>query len=152
MAFSAALLSALGMAGCGGKSLSENMKTADNAFKDSARATGKAVGDTARETGEFFNKSKDMAVKEAHEMLASIEKKWQELEAKTASGTEEAKADIRKAKEQMEITLGDVKEKLIQAKDAAGEVWQDTVKPSLEAALLKARKLYEDTADKFKGT
>jgi len=121
------------------------------AVGDAAKATGTAVGDATKATGEFLTESKDTAVKVAEETLNGIETKWQELQAKAAPATDEAKADLQKAKDLMAQTLADAKAKLVEAKDASADVWQQNVKPALDAALAKAQKLYEDAAAKFGG-
>ena len=92
---------------------------------------------------------KDSAVKTAQDTLNAIEKKWQDLQAKAAPTTDEAKADFQKAKDQMAQTLADAKAKLVEAKDASADAWQQKVKPALDAALQKAQKLYDDAAAKF---
>ena len=122
---------------------------AGQAVSDAAKATGKAVDNAAKATGEYLTQSKDSAVKTAQETLNGLEKKWQDLQAKAAPATDEAKADFQKAKDQMARTLADAKAKLVEAKDAGADAWQQNVKPALDAALAKVQKLYEDTAAKF---
>jgi hypothetical protein len=134
-----------------GQAVKDAGEATGDALSDAAKATGAAVGDAATATGEFLTQSKDTAVKAAQETLSGIEKKWQELQAKAAPATDEAKADLQKAKELMAETLADAKAKLVEAKDASADVWQQDVKPALDAALAKAQKLYEDTAAKFSG-
>ena len=124
-------------------------KATGTAVSDAAKATGKAVGDATKATGEYLTQPKDTAVKAAQETLDGLEKKWQDLQAKAAPATDEAKADLQKAKDQMAQTLADAKAKLVEAKDASADVWQQNVKPALDAALQKAQKLYEDTAARF---
>lgn len=132
-----------------GQTASDAAKATGNAVGDAAKATGNAVGDAAKATGEYLTESKDSTVKTAQETLNGIEKKWQDLQAKAAPTTEEAKADLQKAKDQMGQILSDAKAKLVEAKDASADVWQKDVKPALDAALQKAQELYDDTTAKF---
>ena len=132
-----------------GTAVGDAAKATGEAVGDAAKATGAAVGDATKATGEFLIQSKDAAVKAAQDTLSGIEKKWDDLQAKAAPATDEAKADFQKAKDQMSETLGDVKAKLVEAKDAGADAWQQNVKPALDAGLAKAQKLYEDTAAKF---
>ena len=153
MTFAVVMALAFGMTACKGKTTSETVsdaaKSAGQAVGDAAKATGNAVGDAAKATGEYLAPSKDATVKTAQETLDGIEKKWQELQAKAAPVTEEAKADFQKATEQMGVALGEAKRKLVEAKDATTDVWQKDVKPALDSAVAKVQKLYEDTAAKF---
>jgi predicted small lipoprotein YifL len=149
MTFAAAMVLALAMTACGGKTPSETAKSAGQSVDDAAKATANAVGDAAKATGEFLTQSKDEAVKDAQKALNAIENKWQDLRTRAAPTTDEAKADIQKAEEQMAQILADAKAKLIEAKDAGADAWQRNIKPALDAALQKAHKLYEDTAAKF---
>jgi predicted small secreted protein len=123
-------------------------KTGETA-NDAANATGEAVGNAAEATGEYLTQNKNEAVKAAQEKIALLDKKWQELQAKAAPTTDEAKVEFQNAKDQMAKTLAEAKTKLIEAKDAGADAWQKDVKPALDAALDKAQKLYEDTAAKF---
>jgi len=132
-----------------GEAVGGAAKATGTAVTDAARATGKAVGNAAKDTGEFLTHSKDAAVKSARETLGSLEKKWQDLQAKAAPVTDEAKADFQKAKDQMAQILADARAKLAEAKDAGGDAWQQDVKPALDSALRKAQKLYDDAAAKF---
>ena len=116
---------------------------------NAAKATGNAVGDAAKATGDWLAGSKDTAVKAAQDKVADLEVKWQTLQDKAAPTTDAAKADLQKAKDQMAQTLADAKAKLVQAKDATDDAWQKDVKPALAAALDKAQKLYDDAAAKF---
>jgi hypothetical protein len=45
--------------------------------------------------------------------------------------------------------LAEAQAKLVEAKDAGAGAWHQNVKPALDAALQKARKLYEDVSAKF---
>jgi len=132
-----------------GEAVGDAAKATGTAVGDAAKATGKAVGDAAKATGEQVTQAKDAAVKAAQEALNGFEKKWQDLQAKAAPTTDEAKADLQKVKDQMAQLLADAKAKLVEAKDAGADAWQQNVKPALDAALAKAQKLYEDTAAKF---
>ena len=164
MTYAVLMALALGMTACREKTASENAsnagksvgqaagdaaKATGNAIGDAAKATGTAVGDATKATGEFLTQSKDTAVKAAQEALNGIETKWQDLQVKAAPTTDEAKADLQKAKDQMAQTLADAKAKLVEAKDAGADVWQQNVKPALDAAVARAQKLYEDTAARF---
>lgn len=175
MMFTVVLALALGMTACGKKTPSEKAseagrsagQAAEDAAKatgntvgdaaeatgtavgDAAEATGNAVGDATKATGEYLTQSKDTAVAAAQATLNGIEKGWQDLLAKAAPTTDEAKADLQKAKDQMAQTLADARAKLVEAKDAGADAWQQDVKPALDATLSKAQKLYEDTAAKF---
>ena len=135
---------------CGNNTLSEKAKSAEQSVSDAAKATGNAVNDAAKATGEYLAPSKDTAVKDAEASLDWIEKQWQDLQAKAAPATDEAKADLQAAKEQMAQALTEAKAKLIEAKEASADAWQQNVKPALDAALQKARKLYEAVAAKFR--
>jgi hypothetical protein len=175
MTFAVGMALALGMTACGEKTPSQKAsdagKSAGQAAKDAAKATGKAVGDAAtatgtavgdaanatgaaaadaaKTTGEFLAGSKDAAVKDAQDALAAIEKKWQGLQTKAAPATDEAKADLQKAKDEMAKALAEAKAKLVEAKEASADAWQKDVKPALDAAVQKTKKLYEDAAAKF---
>jgi len=63
--------------------------------------------------------------------------------------TDEAKAELQKAKDQMVKTLAEAKTKLIEAKNVSVDAWQKNVKPALDVAIDKAQKLYDDMAAKF---
>jgi hypothetical protein len=132
-----------------GNAVGNAAKATGKAVGNAAEATGKAVGNAAEATGEYLTQGKDAAVKSAQEKIALLDKKWQELQDKTAPATDEAKADFQKAKDQMAKTLAEAKTKLVEAKDASADAWQKNVKPALDAALDEAQKLYEDTAAKF---
>jgi len=134
-----------------GDAVGDAAKATGDAVGDAAEATGTAVGDAARATGEYLSPSKEAAIKAARDTLDGIEKKWQELQAKAAPVTDEAKADFQKAKKEMTQALADAKAKLVEAKDASPDVWQRDVKPALDAAVQKAQKLYGDTAARFGG-
>ena len=123
-AFAVVMALSLGMTACKEKTTSEKVsdsaKSAGQAANDAAKATGKAVGDAAKvtgaavgdaikATGEYLSQSKDTAVKVAQETLNGIEKRWQDLQAKAVPTTDEAKADLQKAKDQMTQTLADAK-------------------------------------------
>jgi predicted small lipoprotein YifL len=132
-----------------GQATSDAAKATGKAVGDAAKATGTAIGDATKATGEFLSGSKDKAVKDAQEALDAIEKKWQDLQAKAAPATDEAKADLQKAKDEMAKALAEAKAKLVEAKDASADAWQKGVKPALDAAVQKTKKLYEDAAAKF---
>lgn len=166
MAFSIVMALALAVTACGkktpsqkagdaerpaGQAAADAAKAAGDAVGDAANATGKAAGDAIKATEDLLTESRDSSVKAARETLDGIEKKWQELQAKAAPTTDEAKADFQKAKDQMSQALAEAKAKLVEAKDASGDVWQKDVKPALDAAVQKAGKLYEDVAAKFGG-
>lgn len=148
---------ALSMTACGDKSPSEKARAAGDAAGDAAKATGDAVGDAAKATGdavgdavqatgEFLNRPKDVDVKAAQEKLDKIEQDWQALLAKAAPTTDEAKAELQDANDQMEKALATARAELVEAKDASDEDWQQNVKPALDAALQKSQKLYEDVS------
>jgi hypothetical protein len=164
MLFAATMALALCMMACGKKTPSENpsdtgrsagqaasdaAKATGDAVSDAAKATGKAVGDATKATGDFLSQSKDKAVKAAQDTLDGLDKKWQDLQAKAAPTTDEGKADLEKAKDEMAKALADAKAKLVEAKDATADTWQQDVKPALDTALAKAQKLYDDTAAKL---
>jgi len=164
MTFAVVMVLALGMTACGKRTPSEKAsdagksagqtardaaKATGNAVGDAAKATGNVVGGAAKATGEYLSQSKDTAVKAAQETLNGVEKKWQDLLAKAAPTTDAAKDDLRKARDEMARTLADAKAKLIQAKDASAGAWHENVKPTLEAAVQKAQRLYHDAADRF---
>jgi len=132
-----------------GKAVGEAGKAAGKAVGEAAKATGNAVGDAAKATGDWLAGSKDEAVKTAQAKVDTLETKWQALQDKAAPATDEAKADLQKAKDQMSQLLSDAKAKLVAAKDATDDVWQKDIKPALAAALDKAQKLYDDVAAKF---
>jgi hypothetical protein len=134
-----------------GEAVNDAAKTTGAAVGDAADATGKAVGDATKATGEFLTQSKDTAVKDAQATLDAIETKWQELQAKAAPATDEAKAGFQKAKDEMGKALAEAKAKLVEAKDASGDAWEKNVKPALDTAVQKAKKLYDDVAAKFGG-
>ena len=164
MTFAVVMVLALGMTACGKRTPSEKAsdagksagqtardaaKATGNAVGDAAKATGNVVGGAAKATGEYLSQSKDTAVKAAQETLNGVEKKWQDFLAKAAPTTDAAKDDLRKARDEMARTLADAKAKLIQAKDASAGAWHENVKPTLEAAVQKAQRLYHDAADRF---
>jgi hypothetical protein len=153
MAFAVVMVLSLGMTACKVKTTSEKVsdsaKSAGQATSDAAKATGAAVGDALKATGEYLTQSKDTDVKAAQETLNRLEKKWQDLLTKAAPTTNEAKADLQKAKDQMAETLADAKAKLVEAKDASADAWQQNVKPTVDAALQKAQRLYEDASTRF---
>jgi hypothetical protein len=149
MTFAVVMVLALGTTACGNKTASERAKSVGQDVSDAAKATGNAINDAAKATGEYLTGSKDTAVKDAEKALTEIEKKWQELHAKAVPTTDEAKADLQKAKDKMAQILAEAKAKLVEAKDAGDDAWQRNVKPGLETALQKARELYEDVAAKF---
>ena len=166
IAFAVLTALSLGVTGCKDKTTSETVsdaaesageavgdagKTAGNAVGDAAKATGDAVGDAATATGDWLTGSKDAAVKAAQDKVAYLETKWQGLQARAAPATDETKADLQKAKEQMAQTLADAKANLVAAKDATDDAWRKDIKPALAAALDKAQKLYDDTAARFGG-
>jgi hypothetical protein len=132
-----------------GNAVVDAAKVAGTAVGDAAKATGHAVADATKATGEYLTPSKEAAVEAARETLDGIEKKWQDLQAKAEPATDEAKADLQKARDLMAQALADAKAKLVEAKDAGADVWQQNVKPALDAALQKAQKLYEDVAARF---
>jgi hypothetical protein len=134
-----------------GTAVVDATKATGTAVGDAAKATGTAVVDATKATGEFLTQSKDKAVQAGQDTLAGLETKWEELQAKAAPATDEAKADLQKAKDEMAKILAEAKAKLVQAKDASADVWQQDVKPALDAALAKGQKLYDDTAAKFSG-
>lgn len=151
--FAVVMALALNMTGCKEKTTSQQVSDAAKSVgkdaKEAVQDAGETVGDAAKATGEYLAQSKDTAVKAAQETLNGLEKKWQDLQAKAAPTTDEAKADLQKAKDQMAQTLADAKAKLVEAKDASADAWQQDVKPALDATLRKAQELYEDAADKF---
>lgn len=149
MKFAILMALTLGMTACGNKTPSEKVKSAEQVVSDAAKATGNAVNDAAKATGEFLTQSKDTDVKVAQETLNEIEKKWQDLYAKAAPTSDEAKTDLQKAKDEMAQVLAEAKAKFVEAKNAGVDTWQKNVKPALDAALRKAQKLYEDTHAKF---
>jgi hypothetical protein len=132
-----------------GEFVGDAAKATGGAVGDATKATGEFVGDAARATGEFLRESKDASVKAAQNTLDGIEKKWQELQANAAPASDEAKADLQKTKDVMAQALADAQAKCVEAKDASADVWQKNVKPALDAAVLKAQKLYDDAAAKF---
>jgi len=132
-----------------GQAATNAAKATGKAVADAAKVTGKAVGDAAKVTGEYLTQSKDTAVEAAKETLNGIEKKWQALLAKAAPTTDQAKAYLQKAKDQMAQTLAGAKARLVEATHAGADTWQQDVKPALDAALQKAQQLYEDTAARF---
>ena len=152
IAFAVALALALGMSACSKETAdkaADAAHSAGQAANDAAKATGTAVGDATRATGQYLTQSKDTAVKAAQETLNGIEKKWQDLQAKAAPTTDEAKVDLQKARDQMAQILADAKAKLVEAEDAGADAWKQNVKPAFDAAVQKAQKLYEDVSAKF---
>jgi len=141
-----------------GQAVNDAAKATGKAVDTAAKATGQAVEDAAKETGkaitatgEYLAGSKDSAVKAAQDSLDKLEKKWQDLQAKAAPATDEAKADFQKARDQMSQILADARVKLVEAKAAGDDAWQQKVKPALDAVVAKAQKLYDDAAAKFGG-
>ena len=132
-----------------GNAVVDAAKVTGTAVGDAAKATGNAVVDATKATGEYLTPSKDAAVEAAQDTLNGIERKWQDLQAKAAPTTDEAKADLLKAKDLMAQTLADAKARLVEAKDAGADAWRQNVKPALDAALQKAQKLYEDVSARF---
>jgi len=132
-----------------GQAAGNAANTTGTAVGGAARTTGNAVGDAAKATGNYVAPSKDAAVKAAQDTVNTLEKKWRDLEAKAAPTTDEAKADFQKTKDQMAKSLDYAKVKLVEAKDASDDAWQQNVKPALDATLDKAQKLYDDAAAKF---
>ena len=160
--FMVLIVLALGMIACGDKAPSEKAEatgdavgdaaeTTGDAVGDAAEATGDAIGDAADATGEFLTQPKDADVKAAEERLEGIEKKWQELVAKAAPSTDEAKVEFQNAKEQMAASLAVARARLEEAKDASDDHWHQNVKPALDAALENSQKFYEETYAKFGG-
>jgi hypothetical protein len=151
---------AFGISACGDKTPSENARAAGDAVGDAAKATGEAVsdaatvtgeavGDAVQATGEFLNQPKDVDVKAAEERLAGIEQSWRDLLAKATPTTDRAKVELQDADRQMAEALATAKAKLVEAKDASDEDWQQTVKPALDAALQKSKQLYEDVYARY---
>jgi hypothetical protein len=153
MTFTVVMVMVLGMIACSKKTPTEQVSdaavSAGQAVSDAANTSGAAVGDAAKATGEYLTQSKDMAVRNAQETIDGLEKRWQDLQAKAQPTTDEAKADLQKAQDQMAQTLADAKAKLVEAKGAGTDAWQQNVKPALDAALQRAQKLYTDAAAKF---
>jgi hypothetical protein len=163
MLYAVVLAATLGMTACekkmsetasdaaksAGQTVGDAAKATGTAVSDAAKATGNAVSDAAKATGDYLTQSKDSAVQAAQETLNGPEKKWQDLQAKAAPTTDAAKADLQKVGDQMAQTLSDARAKLAEAKVASTDAWQENVKPSLDAALAKAQKLYEDAAARF---
>ena len=142
----------LGTAGCdkkSGESVGEATKDTGNAVGSAVKTTGEAVGNAAETAGEFMAQTKDDAFKAAQDKIALLEKDWQRLQDKAAPATDEAKAQLQTAKDQMAKTLAEARTKLVEAKDASADAWQKDIKPAIDAALDKAKKLYEDTAARF---
>ena len=134
-----------------GEAVNDAAKATVKAVEDAATASGEAIGDASKATGEYLTQSKDTAVKAAQEMLNGLEKKWQDLQATAAPTTDEAKADLQKAKDQMAQILADAKAKLVEAKDGGADAWQQNAKPALDATLQKAQNIYDDAAARFGG-
>lgn len=132
-----------------GQTVSDAAKATGNAVSDAAKGTGNAVSDAAKATGDYLTQSKDSAVQAAQETLNGLEQKWQDLQAKAAPTTDAAKADLQNVKDQMAQTLSDARTKLAEGRDASADAWQQNVKPSLDAALAKAQKLFEDAVARF---
>ncbi|HET19509.1 MAG TPA: hypothetical protein ENO16_02735 [Chromatiales bacterium] len=151
---------ALAMTACGdktpaekakaaGEAVGDAAKTTGDAVSDAATTTGEAVGNAVQATGEFLNQPKDAAVKAAQERVAEIEQNWRALLAKAEPTTDKAKVELQDADRQMADALATAKAKLVEAKDANDENWQQNVKPALEAALQKSQRLYEDVYARF---
>lgn len=151
---------ALGMTACGDKTPAENArsagdavgdaaKTTGDAVSDAATATGEAVGDAVQATGKFLNQPKDMDVKDAQSRLDRIEQNWRTLLATAAPSTDKAKVELHDADKQMAEALATAKAKLVEARDASDNDWQQNVKPALDAAVEKSQKLYEDVYARF---
>jgi hypothetical protein len=160
MTFTILIVLAFGMTACGDKTPAENARAAGDAVGDAAKATGdavsdaatstgEAVGDAVQATGEFLNQPKDADVKAAEERLAGIEQSWRDLLAKATPTTDRAKVELQDADRQMAEALATARAKLVEAKDASDEDWQQTVKPALDAALQKSKQLYEDVYARF---
>jgi hypothetical protein len=142
----------LGTTGCdkkSGETVSDAANATGNTVGDAVKTTGEAAGNAAQATGEFLTQTKDDAFKAAQDKIALLEKDWQELQDKVAPATDEAKAQLQTAKDQMAKTLAEARTKLVEAKDASADTWQKDIKPAIDAALDKAKKLYEDTAARF---
>lgn len=118
---------------------------------DSAKPLSAALSDATKSADGLLAQSKDAAVKAAQTAVDTLEKKWQDLVAKAAPTTPEAKTDLQKSMTDMTATLTDIRTKLTEAKDASAEAWQKDIKPALDAALKNAQRLYDDTAAKFAG-
>jgi hypothetical protein len=134
-----------------GNAVGNAAKATGEVVGDAAKVTGNAVGNAAQATGEYLTQKKDDAFKATQDKVALLDKNWQELQAKAAPATDEAKAEFQTARDQMAKTLAEAKAKLVEAKDASADTWQNDFKPAIDAALDKAKKLYEDTAAKFGG-
>ncbi len=158
--FMVLIVLALGMTACGNKTPAEKARAAGDAvgdaanktadvISDAATTTGDALGDAVQATGEFLNQPKDEAVEAAQEKLAEIEQDWQALLVKATPTTDKAKVELQDADKQMAEALATAKAKLVEARDASDEDWQQNVKPALDAALQKSQKLYEDVYAQF---
>ena len=111
MTFAVVMVIVLGVTAC-------EKKTPSEKASDAARDAGQAARDAAQATGDALTEARDTAVKAAQEALNGLETKWHELQAKAAPATDEAKADLQKAKDEMAETLAEAKAKLVEAKDA----------------------------------
>jgi len=160
--FMVLIVLAIGMTACGdktpadkardaGDAVGEAAETTGDAVSDAAKTTGDAVGNAMQATGEFLNQPKDEAVQSAQERVAEIEENWRALLAKAEPTTDKAKVELQDADRQMDETLATAQAKLVEARDASDENWQQNVKPALEAALQKSQKLYEDVYARFGG-
>jgi hypothetical protein len=134
-----------------GNAVGDAAKATGEAVGSAAKATGKAVGDAAQATGEYLTQTKDDTFKAAQAKIALLDKDWQQLQARAAPVTDEARVEFQTAKDQMAKTLDEARAKLVEAKDAGADAWQKDFKPAFDASLDKAKKLYEDTAARFGG-
>ncbi len=110
---------------------------------------GGTVSETAKTAGEQLGEAKDAAVQAAQDALDKLQQKWQDLTASAAPTTDEGKTDLQKTKDAMAQAMADAKAKLVEAKNAGADAWQNDVKPAFDAALEKAQKLYDEAALKF---
>lgn len=127
------------------------MQKTGDAVGDAAKTTGDAVGGAMKATGEFLTQSKEEDLKVARETVERIEKDWQELLAKSSPVGDAAKAEFQNTRDQMSKALADARARLAEAKEASGDVWEKEAKPELEAALQKAKRLFEDASARFGG-
>jgi len=129
------------ISGCG-KTQEEDKQvvTAEKVKKEAKEALDTTMGYAQEKSREYHDKIK--------ESLKDYDKKMDELKAKSATMTEEAKADFNKTMEQLKEKKEAASKKLQELKKPTGKAWED-VKAGVNEAMADLKEAYEKAIARY---
>jgi hypothetical protein len=143
------LVSAAALASCGDSSSGRVDANEEHSANDEHSATQQKTADALDATKTAWTKSKEAASAIAAETLAKIDKAIADLKAKFAASNPEAKAELDKLMQDIEVKRKELQQKLDELKAAHADQWQ-SVSAQLQQSFNDVKKSIQDALAKTK--